>query len=205
MEKVNFYFDGLNLYNGLKKAKLRKYYWLDLYKLAKKLCIFNQKIKKVKYFTSMVSTTHDVDKYKRQSAYIKALRTSPKTDIIFGRHQRNKFKCFNPKCGRTISKFVEKMTDVNIAVEMIKDAYLKNCDTQILISGDSDLIPACETLLELFKNISLVIYFPPKRQSNKMKIFIWKPIYISIIKSCQFPEIVIDKKGNEIIKPTYWN
>ncbi|GAI90977.1 unnamed protein product, partial [marine sediment metagenome] len=87
-ERVIFYIDGLNLYNGLKKANLRKYYWLDLRELAIKLCLPNQKLIRVKYFTSMVSTKFDEDKFHRQSSYIKAIKTLPDMEVFLGRHQK---------------------------------------------------------------------------------------------------------------------
>ena len=54
LEIVNFYVDGLNLYNGLKSAGLRKHYWLNLEELSKLLLKPNQKLNQIKYFTSIV-------------------------------------------------------------------------------------------------------------------------------------------------------
>lgn len=34
MQRVFVYIDGFNLYYGLKEAQLRKYYWLNMYRLA---------------------------------------------------------------------------------------------------------------------------------------------------------------------------
>jgi len=95
-ERVIFYIDGLNLYNGLKKANLRKYYWLDLRELARKLCLPNQKLTRVKYFTSMVSTKFDEDKFHRQSSYIKAIKTLPDMEVFLGRHQKGMTICNLP-------------------------------------------------------------------------------------------------------------
>lgn len=39
-------------------------------------------------------------------------------------------------------KLEEKQTDVNIALEMYRDAAKGKCEQQILVSSDSDLIPA---------------------------------------------------------------
>ncbi len=144
METVNFYIDGLNLYNGLKAASLRKYYWLNLKELSKLLLKPNQKLNKIKYFTSIVYPDENFDrtglnKHARQSRYLKALKTLKSLERILGRHQQNIIKCNG--CERIISKYNEKMTDVNIAVEMLKDAFEKNCSIQILITGDTDLIP----------------------------------------------------------------
>jgi len=94
LEIVNFYIDGLNLYNGLKSAGLRKYYWLNLEELSKLLLKPNQKLNQIKYFTSIVYPDNNLDnyglnKYMRQSRYLKALKTLDSLEIILGRHQEN--------------------------------------------------------------------------------------------------------------------
>jgi uncharacterized LabA/DUF88 family protein len=204
-DRVIFYIDGLNLYNGLKTARLRNYYWLNLEELAKKLITQNQRIIRIKYFTSMVSSIFDQQKFFRQQSYIKVLKTIKIIEIFFGRHQRSQTKCKN--CNKVIKNFNEKMTDVNIAVEMLKDAYSNNCDVQILISGDSDLIPICNAIKNDLQTITLIIYFPPKRQTDRMKNYChsWKSIYLKTIKDSQFPYSVLDLKGFTISKPTYWS
>lgn len=202
-ERVIFYIDGLNLYNGLKRANLRKYYWLDLRALAEKLCLPNQRLVRIKYFTSMVSTKFDEGKFQRQSSYIKALRTLKYVRIFLGRHQKGFTTC--SRCGKVFKNFNEKMTDMNIAVEMFKDAYQKKCDTQILISGDSDLVPACKAIIELF-DMKLVIFFPPHRKTDRLKehCHFSAKIFTNYFKKSQLPELIIDSDGNEIIKPEYW-
>ncbi len=202
-ERVIFYIDGLNLYNGLKRANLRKYYWLDLRELAIKLCLPNQELIRVKYFTSMVSTKFDEDKFHRQSSYIKAIKTLPDMEVFLGRHQKGMTIC--NRCGKIFKNFSEKMTDMNIAVEMFKDAHQKNCDTQILVSGDSDLVPVCRTVLELF-NMKLVIFFPPYRKTDRLREYCHfsARIFTHYIKKSQLPEEIIDSSGNEITKPEYW-
>ncbi len=202
-ERVIFYIDGLNLYNGLKKANLRKYYWLDLKKLAEKLCLTNQNLLKVKYFTSMVSTRFDEGKFQRQSSYIKALKTLDGVMIFMGRHQKGTTVC--SRCGKVFKNFSEKMTDINIAVEMFKDAYQINCDTQILISGDSDLVPICRAILEFF-NMKLVIFFPPYRKTDRLREYCHynAKIFTDYFRKSQLPASIIDSSGNKIEKPEYW-
>ncbi len=204
-KKVIFYIDGLNLYNGLKDSNLRKYYWLNLYELAKKLCFPNEKLVNIKYFTSIVSSKFDVDKYYRQTIYIKALRTLPNLKIFLGRHQRSKTAC--KKCRLTITKFKEKKTDVNIASQMFEDAYSKNCEIIKLISGDSDLVPICDTIMKIFKNLKLIILFPPERHTERMEKHCtsWRVIFPNVIKKCQFPDVVVNKKGKQFIRPKYWS
>jgi len=177
--------------------------------LGKKLIKPDQTIVKIKYFTSMVYRDSNLDsfglnKYQRQNRYIKALRTLSEVEIFFGRHQKNEIIC--KKCKRILSKFTEKMTDVNIAVEIFKDAHKNNCETQILISGDTDLVPITKAIYENF-DIKLLVFFPPSRETDRLKKFCYfsNKIFEHIIKTSQFADIVVNDDNFKIIKPKYWN
>ena len=52
----------------------------------------------------------------------------------------------------------EKRTDVNIAIQMLEDAYEDRCDKLILVSGDSDLVPAVIRVRNLGKKV--LVYIP---------------------------------------------
>ena len=54
-------------------------------------------------------------------------------------------------CGNKWLAPKEKMTDVNIATEMLQDAFLDKYDMAMLISGDSDLIPPIRAIHNNFK------------------------------------------------------
>ncbi len=60
------------------------------------------------------------------------LRNTPYFDVYLGH--------LEPRNGN----FVEKGTDVQIATDMLRRAYVNAYDTAILVSGDSDLVPAVE-------------------------------------------------------------
>ncbi|MFN0158883.1 MAG: NYN domain-containing protein, partial [Bacteroidota bacterium] len=62
----------------------------------------------------------------------------------------------------------EKMTDVNIAVEMMNDAFQDRFDTALLVSADSDLTAPIKSIRSLFPNKRIVIAFPPQRHSLEL-------------------------------------
>ena len=78
------------------------------------------------------------DKVKRQSTYPDALQTRADLSIFYGRYQLNPFTCRS--CGHVHNVPNETMTDVNIAVELMQDAFHNNFDTALLVSADSDLV-----------------------------------------------------------------
>jgi hypothetical protein len=71
------------------------------------------------YFTSRVALPQD--KAKRQSTYIDAINTLADTSIYFGKYQTNPHMCRN--CGRVHNANSEQMTDVDIAAELLQDAF----------------------------------------------------------------------------------
>jgi uncharacterized LabA/DUF88 family protein len=161
MERVIAYVDGFNLYFGLKSKGWRRYYWLDIPMLARNLLKPDQRLVVTKYFTARISGPPD--KEKRQSTYIEALETRADLEILYGRYQLNPRQCTH--CGFRDEVPNEKMTDVNIAVEMLKDAYQDTFDVALLISADSDLVPPVKTVRELLRHKTVVIAFPPDRYS----------------------------------------
>ena len=53
------YVDGLNLYHGLKSRGWRRYYWLNLRRLAERLLRPGQSLVAVKYFTARFQLRRD--------------------------------------------------------------------------------------------------------------------------------------------------
>ena len=57
------------------------------------------------------------------------------------------------------------MSDVKIASELLRDAFLNRFDTAILVSADGDLQPPIDIIKEEFSAKKLVIAFPPDRDN----------------------------------------
>ena len=144
-ERVIVYVDGFNLYFGIKEAGLENCKWLDIHQLILDLIKPEQELILIKYFTSRVS--NNPDKQKRQSTYIEALETKG-IKIYYGHYQSNTINC--KRCGNIWPSYNEKMTDVNIATQMLVDAYKNAFDMAMLVSGDSDLVPPIKAIHENF-------------------------------------------------------
>lgn len=98
------------------------------------------------------------------------------------------------------------MTDVNIATQIIIDAYKDNYDTAMLISGDSDLVPPIKAVHQNFPEKRVFLAFPPKRHNNSVAIA--AKGYITIgrkkLKNSQFEEEVAKNNGFILKKPIEW-
>jgi uncharacterized LabA/DUF88 family protein len=164
VNKVIAYIDGFNLYFGLREKGWHRFYWLNVQLLVKNLLKFNQELVMTKYFTARVIGSPD--KQKRQSTFIEALETLPDLKIFYGKYQLNPRKC--PNCGFKDNVPNEKMTDVNIAVEMLSDAINDKFDVALLLSADSDLTPSVRAIRGAFPQKRIVVAFPPKRWSVEL-------------------------------------
>ncbi len=202
MERVIVYIDGFNLYFGLKSKGWKRYYWLDLQKLAKNLLKDHQRLVATKYFTSRVSGPPE--KVKRQGIYIEALQTLDHLQIFYGHYLTNTIEC--RKCGDVFPKPNEKMTDVNIAVEMLTDAFRDAFDAAILISADSDLTAPLKKVKLLFPSKKIITAFPPDRFSFALKETSDASFFIGRKKLAQsiFPDHVTKSDGFVLIRPERW-
>lgn len=63
----------------------------------------------------------------------------------------------------------EKMTDVNIATQLLEDAFQDRFDTALLVSGDSDLTPPIQRIRALFPAKRIIVAFPPGRRSAQLQ------------------------------------
>jgi hypothetical protein len=133
------------------------------------------------------------------------LETLPGLSIFYGKYQHNPHTC--PSCGYVETIPSEKMTDVNIAVELLADAYQDKFDTALLISADSDLIAPIEKVRQLFPEKKVVSVFPPDRSSKELMRI--SSAYFTIgrvvLENSQFDEQIISKSGYPLIRPITWN
>lgn len=200
-ERVIVYVDGFNLYFGILEAGYNNCKWLNINKLATNLLHISQELIEIKYFTSRVS--NNPDKQKRQTTYIEALE-SVGIKIFYGHYQRDKTEC--KQCGNIWPTFHEKMTDVNIATQIMIDAFQDRYDMAMLISGDSDLVPPIRTIHELFKNKRVFVAFPPKRHNSSVALVAKGSMIIGRKKLVDslFESEVVKKNGFILRKPKEW-
>lgn len=207
MERVIAYVDGFNLYYGLKERKWQRYYWLDISLLAKNLLQPNQELLTTKYFTTRVSSsTSDPRKVKRQGTFLEALETvATDLSIYYGHFLLQTVEC--RRCGARWQHHSEKMTDVNIATELMTDAFQDAFDMALLVSGDSDLTPPVAMVHRLFPAKRVVVAFPPSRHSATLAKAASSSLHIGrgTIAASQMPDKVTKADGFELQCPLEWN
>lgn len=162
--RVISYIDGFNLYFGLRQRGWQKYMWVDPTKLSASVLLPHCELRHTKYFTSRVRG--NVGKQQRQSAFLDAIMTLPNLSIYWGRYQPDTKQCQN--CGHYSQHPQEKKTDVNIATQLLCDAFHDDFDTALVISGDADLVPPIEAVKRLFPEKRVIVAFPPRRYSTEL-------------------------------------
>jgi Uncharacterized conserved protein len=201
-QRVIVYVDGFNFYYGLKTPKWKKYYWIDIVKLFEMFMRPNQEIISVKYFSARPA---DVGKSKRQDAFFQANKENPKFKLILGKYLYKTIECF--KCHNIIHTYEEKESDVRFATQIVADAYQKNCDVAIIVSADSDMIPAIELAKEA--HIKVFIYFPPNQHSSNLSIMgngapLLMQRFENRFKKAIMPNTIHLKSGFNLKKPIEW-
>ena len=210
------YVDGFNLYYG--QLRRSPYRWLDLNKLFT-LLLPDDTIDKIKYFTARVSARpNDPGQPVRQDTYLRALGTLPNIEIYYGHFlssltwgtlevpypaqqiHANK----NPVYVRII-RTEEKGSDVNLATHLVRDAFMREFETAVVVSNDSDLLAAIQIARHELRRVVGVINPQKGRASRalaKEASFV-KPIRQWVLAESQFPRDLTDAHGT-FTKPPEW-
>ena len=99
------------------------------------------------------------------------------------------------------------MTDVNIATQLILDAYDDKCRIKfIIMSGDSDLTTPIKMLRERFENKRFVVAFPPGRESFHLGEVATAHTYIrkNKLRKSLLPDTLKNRAGYEVKRPDAW-
>ena len=202
MQKTSFFIDGFNLYHSLKdNPNLNKYKWLDI----KKLCycfIKDQKaVHNIYYFTAL--TTWNPEKVKRHKKFIH-IQEYNGINVVYGEFRRKTKKCCH--CKKIIKTFEEKETDVNIAINLFEFAYKDLYNTAMIISGDSDLIPAIRAVRKNFPSKEICVIIPPGRRAELLKkeADYYKKIKTKHLQWSRLPSKIVIGNDNVIECPQKW-
>lgn len=211
--RVIAYVDGFNLYFGLRAARFRRFYWLDIHALAANLLVAGQQLVRATYFTSRISGPPAGDpspaavaleqSRQRQALYLEALATTH-LRIIEGQFLDKGGRCF--ACGATWPRFEEKMTDVNIATELLTDAFTDSFDSALVVSADSDLVPPIRAVRQHFPGKRIIVAFPPQRASKELRKAAHAHLTIGhgTLGKSQLPDEITKPDGFVLKRPGVW-
>lgn len=144
-ERCIILIDGSNFYFKLKDLKLHHLLSFDFSGFAK-LLAGKQKVVQAVYFIGKVRTDGTS---KTQELFNNQRR-------LFAHLKKHEFTYSLGYLLKSDGKFHEKGADVNIAVEILVATYENVCDKIILVSSDTDLLPAIKKAKEKGKAVEYV-------------------------------------------------
>jgi uncharacterized LabA/DUF88 family protein len=147
MKRVIVIIDGSNLYHKLKSFQIHNLINFKYIDLVKKLVGRRKLIKATYYIGSIRSDNRDEKTAQLYNSQLKLFNNlfHQKIDVEKGYLMKNKDGTYH-----------EKGVDVKMAVDLLIGAYENIYDTAIVISSDSDLVPAIKKVREKMKSIEYV-------------------------------------------------
>lgn len=208
MSKIVFLVDGFNLYHALDYSlsdknhfRYQKYKWLSLRKLAGAYVTSKDTIEGIYYFTTLA--TWDAGKVAKHKLFIKA-QEAEGVSVVYGEFKRKQKYC--SLCHRKFWTVEEKQTDVNIALSLFQFAVQEKYDKAIIISGDTDLLPAVKAVQATFpvKQIGVVIPIGRASEDFKNKADFHYKMKESQLQQSQLADPFILSDGTELHCPPKW-
>jgi hypothetical protein len=169
-------------------------------------------IQQIRYFTALVQARPgDPSQPERQQTYLRALQTIPHLTVHYGRFLSSEvtMRLVSPLPDGTsyvtVSKTEEKGSDVNLASYLLVDGMRGEYEQAIIVSNDSDLlVPVRLVKQELGLRVGVLCpHLRPSQPLVRQATF-FRPIRQGVLRSSQFPPVLIDRNGKEIHKPSTW-
>ena len=210
MNRVVFLIDGFNLYHSTLDIKFHHkgllVKWLNIHGLCDSFLhnVGNRAtLEKIYYFSAYAYHLNDPSIIQRHSDYIECLKSTG-IEPILGRFKPKPTKC--TLCKREFVKHEEKETDVAIASKLMEVLGKKECETVVLVTGDTDIVPAIKTANSLFPGNLVLCAFPFGRKNKELQQIAPRSFKIRLKSYVNnpFPNPVVLANGAEIYKPASW-
>lgn len=207
-KKIAVYVDGFNLYHGIKNLNKPYLKWLNLYSLAEKFVDPKlDRIEKIYYF-SAIATHLDKETILRHRTYVEALETVG-VEFIGGNFKKKMLDYKNKQINLQWTKHEEKETDVNISIYMVRDAIKRSFDKIILITNDTDMVPAVKMARSENNEIQFKLLTPPTLETHDSLLKAIKPGHATKlteghIKTSLLLEMIKKKNGKIIHIPALY-
>lgn len=220
------YIDGYNFYYGCCRRSRHK--WINLRRLMEKLLPPPHAIGHIYYFTAAIkSPPHNPGTQQRQFLFWRALRTLPALTIVEGKFLESpkRLPWAEPRplrwlkrrlCGWPalrpylapilvrVWKTEEKRSDVNLATQLLLDAFDDKFDCAVIVSNDSDLIAPIRQVRRRFgKKIGILTgHAHPSKELQGETDFL-KRIREGVLTESLFPDTLTDIQG-AFHRPAAW-
>lgn len=210
---ARFVVDGFNLYHAIRETRRATGVdcrWLDLRGLCTSMLQAvggGAVVGGIDYFSAFA---HHLEHRRpgtvaRHQRYIDALRATG-VAVHLGAFKPKDVRYHSDACDVRLRRHEEKETDVAIASTIVCAAAGSRCDALMLVSGDTDLVPALRAARSLRPRLRLVCLFPPYRSNRAFDACTDSRSKISPgqLTAHRLPDVVIDESGRHIERPAGW-
>jgi len=230
--RVAFIVDGFNLYHSIKDAEkmvpARPQRWLDLRAFCESYVRnFGRAamLEDVYYFSAIAAHLEPAkpDISRRHQTYLDALAATGVHVSLANFKVSNRYFSFRqcrfriwpfrrfirvplPRCTVLVQRAEEKETDVAIATKLFELLHTNAADAVVLVTGDTDLLPAIRTARRLFPTILIGVCFPFKRHNADLKRSVVRSFKVRKEQYAvyQLPDPISLPNGHVIRKPPPW-
>jgi len=165
-KKVMAFVDGYNFYHSILEmirsgpmANREDLKWVDLWMLMNAFIMpSKESLVGVHYFSAYA--TWKPEAMVRHRQYVRALQHVGVT-VKMGSFKERQKKC--RYCGSVWPERSEKGSDVNLAIELVNQAHHGNFDKALILTADTDLIPAIQMVRELHPTVAVHAVLPRQR------------------------------------------
>ncbi len=195
MKKVLTYVDGFNLYHAIDDLSRPHLKWLDLWALGQSILRDGERLDGVYYFSAYATWLPGAAGRHRE--YVKALQHAG-VMLCMGH-----FKEKHRECKACKVKWIgheEKESDVHLAVRLVADAYEDKFDRAIIITADSDIVPAIRIVEASFPRKQIFVVSPPGRHAHARDLQPRLSLTQGRLGKCLLPEIIKDPGGNVLVR-----
>jgi len=109
---------------------------IDYLKLSEKLCEDSERLRTYYYncmpYQSHPPTRKETERFAKADRFLFTLRRLPRFEVRLG------------KLSRIGGQFVQKRVDILLAVDLVRMSWDKQIQTAVLLTGDSDFVPAVQ-------------------------------------------------------------
>lgn len=147
------------------------------------------------------------DKVKRHKRLTEALK-SRGVKIVEGKFKKKERVIrISNQLSLTYKTHEEKQTDVNIALHLLQSAMNDDYDTAMIVTNDTDLVPAIRAIKQNFPGKRIEVIFPLDSYSKELDVLCdsHKRIKEMHLKTCQLPDTVVDATTGITVRcPDSW-
>jgi len=214
MNRTSFLIDGFNLYHSVKNASVDLRLngsgtrWLDIHAMCASYLHAignNAQIIDIFYFSALAKhiEAYKPDVVARHVNYIECLKAT-RVSVELARFKKKRITCDH--CKQSIKRHEEKETDVAMATKLLELFFQNHCDTAVLVTGDTDIVPAVKTAQRLFPHKDVDFLLPYKRHNQELAKLASKHIEIKkeTYTRHQFPDPFVTANGKILHKPASW-